>query len=188
MNPTRVPGVPRENANPFARAAYWYARRRFGSVPEPVRVAAQHAGVLGAMGAFETFVERWRRVDDHLKELAWMKVATMVGCRWCTDFGTAVAEHKGITEQQLADLHRYAESDAFDELEKLVLRYAEAMTETPLAVTDELVEELRHRMDDAQVVELTAAIAWEDWRARFNHALGIGSQGFARREVCVLPN
>jgi len=40
--------------------------------------------------------------------------------------------------------------------------------------------ELRRHFDEAQLVELTAAIAWENYRARFDHALGIEAQGFAR--------
>ena len=52
------------------------------------------------------------------------------------------------------------------------------MTKTPSEVTDELFAALREHFDEAQLVELTAAIAWENWRARFNWAFDIGAAGF----------
>ena len=67
------------------------------------------------------------------------------------------------------------------------MRYAAAMTATPVEVSDELFEELKHKFDERQLVELTFAIAWENWRARFNHAFAIESEGFYHGTVCLLP-
>jgi hypothetical protein len=68
-----------------------------------------------------------------------------------------------------------------------VLDFAVAMTKTPVEVPDELFAALRAKLDDAQVVELTATIAWENYRARFDHALEIGAQGFSAGAVCAIP-
>ena len=92
---------------------------------------------------------------------------------------------EGVGEQQLAEMDRYADSDAFDALERLVLDYASEMTSGD--VSDELVEELREHLDNAQLVELTAAVAWENYRARFNHALRIEADGYLEGAVCMLP-
>lgn len=69
----------------------------------------------------------------------------------------------------------------------MVLEYAMLMTATPVDVPDELFVELRRRFSEAQLVELTAAIAWENYRARFDHAFGIESQGFSEGAYCALP-
>ena len=53
------------------------------------------------------------------------------------------------------------------------------MTETPVHVFDETFDELRRHFGERQLVELTSAIAWENYRARFDHALGIESEGFS---------
>jgi 4-carboxymuconolactone decarboxylase len=92
-----------------------------------------------------------------------------------------------VTEQQLLDLADFETSSAFTELEKLVLRYAAAMTQTPVEVPDELFAGLRQHFDPRQMVELTSAIAWENYRARFDHAFGIESEGFSAGAVCALP-
>jgi alkylhydroperoxidase family enzyme len=68
-----------------------------------------------------------------------------------------------------------------------VLDYAEAMTKTPAQVTDEIYDAVRAVLDDAQLVELTAAIAWENWRARFNWAFDIGAAGFSEGAACPTP-
>ncbi len=61
------------------------------------------------------------------------------------------------------------------------------MSRTPASVGDELVAELRKHLDEAQLVELTASIAWENWRARFNRAMDIGSAGLSEGAFCPLP-
>ena len=95
-------------------------------------------------------------------------------------------EH-GVTEAQLRDLAEFETSDAFSEPQKLALRYATAMTATPVEVSVALVEELKKHLTDAQLVELTSAIAWEQYRARFDHALGIEAEGFSEGVFCPLP-
>ncbi len=81
----------------------------------------------------------------------------------------------------------YALSPAFSDLEKLVLAYADAMTRTPVEVPAELFSRLRAALNDAQLVELTTTIAWENYRARFNHAFGIESENFSEGAYCALP-
>jgi alkylhydroperoxidase family enzyme len=81
----------------------------------------------------------------------------------------------------------FENSAAFNEIEKLVLRYAAAMTKTPVEVSDHLFEALRRSFDERQMVELTSAIAWENYRARFDHAFGIEAEGFYKGALCLLP-
>lgn len=103
------------------------------------------------------------------------------------DIGSAVSRGYGTSEEQLRDLAAYKASDLFSPVEKLVLEYAEAMTGTPVAVGGELFAALQRHLSAAQLVEITAVIAWENFRARFNHACGIEAQGFSEGGYCVLP-
>ena len=103
------------------------------------------------------------------------------------DIGSAVGRTAGVTESQLVELPRYQESSAFSPLEKLVIEYAARMTTTPVEVPETLFTALRQQLSEAQLVELTATIAWENYRARFNHALGIEAQGFSEGALCALP-
>ena len=68
-----------------------------------------------------------------------------------------------------------------------MLEYADAMTRTPVEVPDALFARLRERFSEAQLVELTSAIAWENYRARFDHAFGIEGENFSEGAVCAVP-
>ena len=80
----------------------------------------------------------------------------------------------------------WAASDEFSALEKLCLQLADAMTMTPVVVDDELFSALSEHFDAAQLVELTGMIAWENFRARQNRALGIESDGFSEGAACAI--
>jgi alkylhydroperoxidase family enzyme len=103
------------------------------------------------------------------------------------DFGSWITREAGITEEQLRDLPRFRESDAFSEDEKLVLEYAEGVSRTPVEVPDEVFARMRARFDQAQIIELTYAAAIENLRARFNWALRIESQGYSEGAYCLRP-
>ena len=68
-----------------------------------------------------------------------------------------------------------------------MLDLAVAMTRTPAEVKDGVIEELRKHYDEGQIVELAASLAWENYRARLNRALGIESQSFSEGAFCPLP-
>ena len=84
-------------------------------------------------------------------------------------------------------LGEYATSPLFSETERLVLEYADAMTQTPVEVSDGFFAKLRGIFTDAQMVELTSALAWENYRARFDHAFGIEAEGFTKGSYCAMP-
>jgi AhpD family alkylhydroperoxidase len=172
---------------PFARLAYWVSKRDYGKVAEPAMVTAHHPGIMRGYGLFEWETARAHSVPERLKDLAGIKAAALVGCEFCLDIGSAIGRRSGVTAEQLAELPRYRASDRFSEVEKLVIDYAVAMTSTPAEVPDALFAELRSRFSERQLVELTSAIAIENYRARFNWAFGIGSQGFAAGGACALP-
>ena len=93
----------------------------------------------------------------------------------------------GISEEQIANLHRYRSDFNFSELERLVLEYADGVTRTPVEVSDALFVRMREKFNEAELVELTSAIAWENYRARFSHAFGIEGENFSEGAVCALP-
>jgi alkylhydroperoxidase family enzyme len=84
-------------------------------------------------------------------------------------------------------LPQYKSSALFSETERLVLEYADAMTQTPVEVPDALFAKLRENFTDAQLVELTTTLAWENYRARFDHAFGVEAEGFTQGSYCAMP-
>jgi alkylhydroperoxidase family enzyme len=98
------------------------------------------------------------------------------------DINSAVGRDAGISDEQLEDIAVFETSHHFDDSDKTVLRYAEGMSRTPAEVSDAVFEQLAGYFSDEQIVELTGAIALENFRARFNCALKIESDN-----LCMLP-
>jgi len=73
-------------------------------------------------------------------------------------------------------------SKLFSPMERAALEYAERITTTGHRVDDAFFAELRQHFTEPQLVELTAAIAMENFRSKFNPPLGIEAQGF-----CMVP-
>jgi alkylhydroperoxidase family enzyme len=184
---TRIEGVPARKANPVVRLIYRTSRREFGRDVDPVSVYAHAPGLLIGYGMLEKAFASSKRVEGSIKMLAELKTATIVGCEFCIDIASQKSRESGLSDDQLLALGHYTESDLFSPLQKLVLDYAVAMTRTPAEVSDELFERLREHFDDGQLVELTTAVALENYRARFNWAFGIGSAGFTDGMVCAAP-
>jgi alkylhydroperoxidase family enzyme len=85
-------------------------------------------------------------------------------------------------DERLAAVAGWRDSPLFSDAERVALDYAERMTITGQTVDDALFARLRQHYGEAQIVELTAAIALENFRSKFNPPLGIEAQGF-----CLLP-
>lgn len=93
----------------------------------------------------------------------------------------------GISAEQIANLNSYCTNFNFSEVERLVLEYADAMTRVPVEVADSFFARLRERFSEPELVELTSAIAWENYRARYDHAFGIEGENFTEGAACALP-
>ena len=85
--------------------------------------------------------------------------------------------------EKVAEVLNWRDSTLFTPAERVALEYAERITYTDRQVDDALFAELRKHFTEAQIVELTAAIALENFRSKFNPTLGVEAQGF-----CVVPS
>jgi AhpD family alkylhydroperoxidase len=170
------------------RYTYRSAKKMYGKPTEPAQVIAHHRPSLIGYGVAGLMHERYSRtVDRRLKHLAMLRTSQLTGCEWCLDFGSKLAQDSGIDEETLRELSTWRTSARFDHLDRLALEYAEAMTRTPVDVSDELFARLREHFDEPQLVELTMAIGLENLFSRTNWALGIHGEGFSEGMYCVRP-
>ncbi len=173
-------------ASPLNRAARAYTRRRYGAILQPAEATLHNPRVAASYAVWEGLIARWDRLAPDLKALAVLAAAQRIGCPWCLDFGYWEFASQGIPVAKLAAVPQWRDSDLFDDTERLVLAYAEAMTgDVATDVTDEHVAALVTRLGVDAVVELTMMVAVENQRSRFNSALGLRAQGF--RDRCERP-
>ena|SRR5215813_8188935 len=91
------------------------------------------------------------------------------------------AEANGSMDK-VSELLTWRDSKLFSEAERVALEYAERITYTDQKVDDALFARVKQHFTEPQIVELTAAIAFENFRSKFNPPLGIEAQGF-----CMVP-
>jgi alkylhydroperoxidase family enzyme len=174
---TRVPRA--EITGIYGLMAKRMSKKMLGEVPEPLEVMWHNQPVLKALFGFSHKAARWDACDSQLKTLAHMAAVAMVGCSFCLDLAYFQAHNEELDLQKAREVPRWRESGVFTPLERDVLEYAEAMTETPPAVTDEMSASLLDQLGSAGLVELTAFIAAANLVSRQNVSLGIKGQGFA---------
>lgn len=180
----RITGMKRPRTV-LARLAFSLSRRSYGRVITPARVYALDSRLLLAVGLMEEVQEWAKQTPAPVKHLARMLVAWRIGCPWCLDFGTKTGKKLGVTDEQLRALPDYEHSSVFSEEERVALHYADAMTRTPVRVPDALFEALKACYTDRQILEITAAIAWENFHARVNHALDLEAERLVERVYLV---
>jgi alkylhydroperoxidase family enzyme len=174
---TRVPST--EITGIYGWLVKMMARRMLGDVPESAGVMWQHPGVFKAVMGFGRKAEKWDRLDPNLASFASLAAATTVGCSFCLDFGYFMVHSKSLDEAKAREVPRWRESEAFTSLEREVMEYSEAMSQTPPAVTDEMSAALLEELGAPALVELTFRVGAMNLTARGNVALGVRSQGFS---------
>jgi alkylhydroperoxidase family enzyme len=98
------------------------------------------------------------------------------------DINSARAAEANGSMDKVAELLTWRDSTLFSEAERVALEYAERITYTDQKVDDALFARLKQHYTEPQIVELTAAVAFENFRSKFNPPLGIEAQGF-----CMVP-
>ena len=179
----RIPSA--ELGGLFGYVVKRFSRKMLGEVPESIGVAGHNRRVFSTMMTIGRKSEKWDELDPNLKSFAHMAVASLVGCSWCLDFGYFHAHNQGLDERKASEVPRWRESDVFTPLERDVMEYAEAMSETPPRVTDELSDRLLEQLGAPALVELIGWVAIANVYTRSNTAMGIESQGFSK--ACTLP-
>ncbi|MFJ7909543.1 carboxymuconolactone decarboxylase family protein [Kitasatospora sp. NPDC096204] len=157
----------------------------FGTTLEPVEAIWHNPAVATANLDFSRRIAEWDALDAGLKSFAHMAVAAQVGCGWCLDVGYFHAQNQGLDLAKASQVPNWRAAEVFTPLEREVLEYAEAMTVTPPAVTDELYDSLLDQLGAAAMVELTAYVAFVNMATRNNTANGVRSQGFS--DSCEIP-
>ncbi|CAM2928607.1 4-carboxymuconolactone decarboxylase [Mycobacterium intermedium] len=196
---SRLAGVSDRDAGLGAKIAFFFTRRKLAKMAglqtlgraemlEPLRMYAHIPKVLNAYGRLEQAEASLTILSQRHRVLAELKSATTVNCEYCIDLGSQIARGMGLTDEELLAMADFENAPCFSEVDKLVLRYATAVSRTPVEVSDELFDALRAHFDTAQLVALTHIITLGNLRARFNIALGIGAAGFSQGRVCALPS
>jgi uncharacterized peroxidase-related enzyme len=172
------------NAYPWMlRPFFWNQQRKYGVVLQPGllwgRVPKLFAAVALLYGALD---RKSSPLSPTLRALVTVRVSQINGCSFCVDINSATLAKRSGSMEKVEQLAQWKTSSLFDEQERVVLEYTEAVTFSDQQVTDELVQRLKRFFDEDGIVELTGLIAFQNLSSKFNSALDVPSQGFCKLE------
>ena len=175
----RIKGIEEADAPIILKPLYIGFKRIAGKVGTSLKVLAHRPSIAWFGNLFGIAIEKSGTVEQRIHLLAQLRAAQMVECQFCIDIIPALGKKSGVLkDEEISAVSHYFDSDLFSIREKVALEYAEAISKTPVEVPNEMFGRLKNYFDEKQIVELTASISYENYRARFNHALGVESDNF----------
>ena len=160
----------------WIRLLFFLARQRYGKVMRPLQVAAHVPSFLFPFMITNRFAHLRGTLPASTRLLAMQLVGEINRCDWCIDFGRSLATRD--VRQKIFHVRDFDSSEAFTDAERAALRYAAEATRSPVEVSDETFAALRRHFTDRQIVELTFAVAIENFFNRVNAPLRIEAEGF----------
>jgi AhpD family alkylhydroperoxidase len=177
----RVPTKSLDSYPFFLRPFFWNQRRKYGEHLSSALIWARAPRLFMGVALLYGAIDRKSSpVDPALRSLVTVRVSQINSCSFCVDLNSATLLKRGVAIEKVEALDAWSSSPLFDDRERCVLGYAEAMTRTDQRVDDEMVGRLRAHFDDDAIVELTALIAFQNMSSKFNSALDVPAQGFCK--------
>ncbi len=165
------------------RPFFWMQKRKYGAILLPGLLWARVPKLFSAVALLYGVVDRKSSpLCPELRSLITVRVSQINWCRFCIDINSATLAKRSGSMEKVEQLEQWKKSELFNDKEKVVLEYAEAVTYSEQQVSDELMSRLKGFFDDDSIVELTGLIAFQNLSSKFNSALDVTPQGF-----CKLP-
>lgn len=166
----RIKPLTDDQASPQARALFDKIQGAFKMVPNIFRTMAHAPDVLRATLTLDQAIQG--DLDPKLRELAYLKTSQLNHCKYCLHYHTGAAKKVGIAEVQIEMLDDYEQSSAYNDLEKLVLRFADQWTQRG-KVDTEVVSALSKSLSPSQLMILAATVGLANWTNRFNETFDV---------------
>ena len=168
----------------------WFVRRLLakqkhahGEVLAPGFLWGRSPSVFAAVASLSRALDRNRSpIPPELRSLIAARVSQIISSPFCVDINRATLVERGVTRDKVEALADWRRNPLFDERERAVLDYAEAVTGRERKVDDALMDRLKQHFSDDEVVEITGLICFQNMSSKFNTALDVPSGGF-----CKLP-
>jgi alkylhydroperoxidase family enzyme len=162
----RIQPVPREQLPEF-EDYFQEIEQLAGYLPNAFLTVAHQPALLRGLQALSAALRSLNSVDTGLKVLMSHLASSAVGCRFCEAHTSKTATTNGVAAAKITAIWEFETSDLFSPAERVALRLALAMGQSPNAVTDQHIADLREYYDEAQIVEMIAAVCnfgfWNRW-------------------------
>ncbi len=180
----RITAKPLEDYTWYLRPFFWNQKRKYGLVLDAALMWARSPKLfLGVAFLYGMIDRKTSPLDPALRSLVTVRVSQINHCRFCIDLNSATLLKRGASMEKIDALENWRESNLFDERERAILDYTEAVTHSDIQIEDHHMRNLRSHYEDDAIIELTGLIAFQNMSSKFNAALDVPPQGF-----CKLPD
>jgi alkylhydroperoxidase family enzyme len=174
----------------FLRLGIWLSTRITGKPMLVARLLAWYPKAAYGSAVLESLVAHHdREIDTRMLKLIRIQASYATACPFCMDMNAFEYEKERITTDEFATLQTMAPLDAIstlNEREKLAIEYTRLISQTPLMIPLEFVEQLKSIFNDREIVILATTAAQVNYWARLCSALGVPPAGFTT--VCEVPS
>ena len=143
--------------------------KKIGVVPNVFRAMAHNPEMLEAFLALNATLPK-TKLDGKLRELAYIKTSELNGCDYCLHHHRGLGKKAGLNDRQVAETAQFETSDAYDDLEREVMRFAEEVTRH-INVTDAVYNRLKQKLGDREMVELAMTVGIANFTNRVTETL-----------------
>ena len=165
----------------FLRPFFWSQKRKYGMVLKPGLLWARVPKLFSAVAILYGVLDRKSSpLTPVLRSLVTVRVSQINHCNFCIDINSSTLAKRAGSMHKVEELENWKNSTIFDDKEKVVLDYTEAITYTNLQVTSDQMNALKEYFNEDEIVELTGLIAFQNLSSKFNSALDVETQGFCK--------
>jgi uncharacterized peroxidase-related enzyme len=161
--------VTNQEAGEKVKAVFEGMEKKLGAVPNVFRVMAHSPEMLEAFLALNATLPK-TRLDGKLRELAYIKTSELNACDYCLHHHRVLGKKAGLDDRQVSETEDFEESDAYDDLQRDVMRYAEQATRH-IHVDDSLFARLKKSLSDRELVELAMTVGIANFTNRVTETL-----------------
>jgi AhpD family alkylhydroperoxidase len=163
----------------FSSIVNTFLRKRYGKAFPALQLLGHHPHYPFAYAVISSIFSMGKtKLSTSTKRLVTQLVAEINGCAFCIDLGQRLAQDEKLNSQKLQRVLMFETDASFSPAERMALHYAQEATQVGARVSSETFAELNKYFSEREILELTVAVATENFYNRLNAPLDIESQGF----------
>jgi len=170
----RIPYVEKDAVTGEAKALYDTFEKQFkvSQVPNVVKALSNSPKLAGKVFPLANYFMNESSLSPRLRELAVLILMKRLNCEYGFVRHIDIALRVGLTREQIDTIGSYPTSPLFTDEDKLILRYADDLTQKA-RIDDDLFRQVKERIGQQNVLELTAATSFWNMMARNLNALQV---------------
>lgn len=170
---SRIKPLPPET-HPDLEDTFETYKRYLGYPPNSVLIMQHRPKLVKALAQMASAVwDKESEVNLGFKRLVAYMASRTHGCNYSMAHAAEAAHRVGMDDAKLEAVTEYRTSPLFTEAERVALDFAVAAASQPNGVTDELFKRMKQHWTDAQIVEITAAVALNGFLNRWSDTLAV---------------